>query len=438
MANWKSVLSSLKQKKVAVMLGLGFSSGLPFMLVGNTLGFWLRESGITLTTIGFMSWVGLAYSFKFIWSPLVDKVKIPFIGSKLGLRRGWLLFSQALVMTSLIAMSIVTPGTEVVLFTAFAALAAFASATQDIVVDAWRIEASKDGEEMSLLSSAYQLGYRAALLLTDAIILIIAAKVGWSMSYLGLGLIMAIGMISTFAALEPTTTLQAKNKEISSFDLRKIFDAIVGPFIAFFKQHGAMALLMLVTISLYRLPDFFMGPMANPFYKDAGLSLETIGAIRGSVGLIASIIGIAAAGLSAVRLGLAKTLVIGAIVGPGSNLAFAAMAMWGATDTSFAVAMAIDNFSSSFAGTALVGYMSSLTSLGYVATQYALLSSFYALLGKVTKGFSGILVDTFTQSYGQMPAYALFFTVTALVGIPVVILCFILIAKNKDKARAAT
>ena len=410
--SWKDVLRSLKQPKVAVMLLLGFSSGLPFLLVGNTLGFWLREGGITLTTIGFMSWVGLAYSFKFIWAPLIDKVQVPILGKKLGLRRGWLVVSQLLVMLSLAGMSMVQPEGGIALFTGLAALAAFASATQDIVVDAWRIEVSENGDEMALLSSAYQLGYRAAILTTDSLILLVAAKVGWAKSYLLMGAVMAVGILATLKAIEPIKP-NLPNQPLplseSNFSFRKIFDAIVGPFIAFFKQHGSKAFLMLAAISLYRLADFFMGPMANPFYKDLQISLETIGAVRGSVGLVASIVGVAVGGLSAVRLGLTRTLVIGAIIGPGSNLAFAALAYWGSSDLGFAVAMGIDNFSSAFAGTALIGYMSSLTSLGYVATQYALLSSFYALLGKVIKGFSGTVVDSLALTYGQMPAYAIFF-----------------------------
>lgn len=429
--SWKDVLRSLKKPKVAVMLALGFSSGLPFMLVGNTLGFWLREGGITLTTIGFLSWVGLAYSFKFLWAPLIDKVRVPLIGKKLGLRRGWLLISQVLIGAALIGMAMVQPGGDIALFTGLAALAAFASSTQDIVVDAWRIEVSDDGDEMAMLSSAYQLGYRAAMLLTDALILIIATYIGWSTSYIAMGLTMSVGLLATFAAVEPNQSASPADQKTHKLDLRGIYDAIAGPFIAFFQQHGSMALLMLATVSLYRFADFFMGPMANPFYKDIGVSGETIGSIRATVGLISSIVGVTVGGISAVRLGLTRTLVIGAVIGPASNLAFAGLAIWGASTEGFAIAMAIDNFSGAFAGTALVGYMSSLTNFGYVATQYALLSSFYTLLGKFTKGFSGLLVDSLKVGRELMQAYAIFFTITALVGIPAMILCMILIAKSK-------
>ncbi|WP_445291989.1 AmpG family muropeptide MFS transporter [Bdellovibrio sp. BCCA] len=423
-------LRAVTRPKVAIMLALGFSSGLPFMLVGNTLGFWLRESGITLATIGFLSWVGLAYSLKFLWAPLIDKADAPLIGKWLGRRRGWMVVSQILVALGLLGMAMVKPEGGLWLFTGLAALAAFASATQDIVVDAWRIEVSDASEDMALLSSAYQLGYRASLLLTDALILIIAASVGWALSYTVMGALMAIGLIATFLAVEPGRNITG-HETGTMWNLRGIFDAVCGPFIAFFKQHGKKALLILAAVSLYRLSDFMMGPMANPFYADIGITKETVGAVRGSIGLIASVIGVAAGGLSAVRFGFITTLLVGAVIGPASNLGFSLLAMVGPSNEVFTAAMVIDNFASGFAGTALVGYMSSLTTFGYTATQYALLSSFYALLGKVLKGFSGVMVQTFSEGRSLMQGYALFFLSTALVGIPALLLCILLVRSNK-------
>nr|WP_295905674.1 MFS transporter [uncultured Bdellovibrio sp.] len=428
--SWMQTLRAVTRPKVAIMLALGFSSGLPFMLVGNTLGFWLRESGITLATIGFLSWVGLAYSLKFLWAPLIDKADAPLIGKWLGRRRGWMVISQILVALGLLGMAMVKPEGGLWLFTGLAALAAFASATQDIVVDAWRIEVSDASEDMALLSSAYQLGYRASLLLTDALILIIAASVGWALSYTVMGALMAVGLIATFLAVEPGRNITG-HETGTMWNLRGIFDAVCGPFIAFFKQHGKKALLILAAVSLYRLSDFMMGPMANPFYADIGITKETVGAVRGSIGLIASVIGVAAGGLSAVRFGFITTLLVGAVIGPASNLGFSLLAMVGPSNEVFTAAMVIDNFASGFAGTALVGYMSSLTTFGYTATQYALLSSFYALLGKVLKGFSGVMVQTFSEGRSLMEGYALFFLSTALVGIPALLLCILLVRSNK-------
>ncbi|KYG69243.1 MFS transporter [Bdellovibrio bacteriovorus] len=428
--SWTQTLRAVTRPKVAIMLALGFSSGLPFMLVGNTLGFWLRESGITLATIGFLSWVGLAYSLKFLWAPLIDKANAPIIGKLLGRRRGWMVLSQILIGAALFGMSVIKPEGGLMLFTGLAALAAFASATQDIVVDAWRIEVSDASEDMALLSSAYQLGYRASLLLTDALILIVAASVGWAVSYSIMGALMAVGLVATLLAVEPGRNL-TQQQTGTIWTARGIFDAVCGPFIAFFKQHGNKALLILAAVSLYRLSDFMMGPMANPFYADIGITKETVGAVRGSVGLIASVVGVAAGGLAAVRFGFVSTLLVGAVIGPASNLGFALLALMGARNDVFTAAMIIDNFASGFAGTALVGYMSSLTTFGYTATQYALLSSFYALLGKVLKGFSGVMVQTFSEGKSLMEGYALFFVSTALVGIPALLLCILLVRSNR-------
>lgn len=427
---WLDTLKSLARPKVAIMLALGFSSGLPFMLVGNTLGYWLRESGIELATIGFLSWVGLAYSLKFLWAPLIDKVNAPIFGSLLGRRRGWMLIAQILIGICLIGMSLLKPQGGLMAFTALAALAAFASATQDIVVDAWRIEISDISEDMALLSSSYQLGYRAALLVTDAVILIVAASVGWALSYSAMGVLMAVGVIATLCAREPKRESSA-TEATPIWTPRGLMDAIVGPFISFFKQHGNKALLILAAVSLYRLSDFVMGPMANPFYADLGVTKETVGAVRGSIGLISSVIGVAAAGVTAVRFGFISTLLIGAVIGPASNLGFSILAMMGPRTDIFTTAMIIDNFATGFAGTALVGYMSSLTTFGYTATQYALLSSFYALLGKVLKGFSGVTVQKLSEGHNLMEAYAWFFLGTALIGIPALLLCILLVRSNK-------
>ncbi len=445
---WARVVRNLRQPKVLVMLLLGFSSGIPIYLVGNTLGYWMRENAIELSTIGFLSWVGLAYSLKFLWAPLVDKLDAPLFGRWLGRRRGWMLLAQLVVAAALTGMALVQPqegrlllaGVELdqlLVFGALALVVAFASATQDIVIDAWRIESADSNEQQGLLTSTSTLGYRGALLVTDALILILAAQAGWSLSYLVMAALMGVGVFATLMAREPAGSVQAAAAPHPAlFTPQGLFDAVVGPFVAFFRQHGSWALLMLAVISLYRLPDFVMGPMANPFYADLGIAKETVGAVRGTFGLVATIVGIAAAGLCAVRFGFIPTLVAGAVLGPGSNLAFAYLALHGADDGVFTAAMVIDNFCNGFAGVALVGYMSSLTNIGYTATQYALLSSFYALLGKVLKGFSGVTVETLENGRTLLEAYSLFFVGTALVGIPAVVLCIVLASRQPRPAAA--
>jgi PAT family beta-lactamase induction signal transducer AmpG len=424
------VIRALRRPKVAVMLGLGFSSGLPFLLSGNTFGYWLADAGTTRTTIGFMSWVGWAYAFKVLWAPFLDRLDAPILGRLLGRRRGWMLIAQALVAAALAGMAIVGASGGLLALAGFAVVVAFASATQDIVVDAWRIEAAEDSDELGLLSATYQLGYRAALLVTDALILISAEKLGWPMSYAVMAVLMTIGLAATWFAIEPKTTDQILPP---LWTRRGMFDAIIGPFVAFFRAHGAFALLMLTTILLYRLPDFVMGPMANPFYKDLGLTKIDVGVVRGTVGLTFSLIGIASGGLFALRFGLWRALIAGQIVQSLAVASYAALAFVGPDLRIFGAVMACDSFGISFAGVALVTYMSSLTSLGYTATQYALLSSTYAFLGKFLKGFSGLAVDWLAQGRELLTAYAIFFAGCGAIGIPSLVLCFFLLSAHRKR-----
>ncbi len=431
------VLRALGRPKVGVMLALGFGSGLPFLLTGNTFGYWLREEGTSLKAIGFLSWVGLAYSVKYLWAPLVDRLDAPLLGRWLGRRRGWMLISQILVALGLAGMALTGPHAGLTTVGIFAVVVAFASATQDIVVDAWRIEAAENGEELGLLSSAYQLGYRAALLATDALILAAATRIGWSHSYLGAALCMGIAVWATLRALEPERADAVMKGKAPLWTPSGFFDAVVGPFIDFFRTHKEFGVLMLAAVALYRLPDFVMGPMANPFYHDIGLTKDAVAAVRGSVGLVAAIIGIAAGGLSALRLGFTRTLILGAILQPIAVAAFALLTVSKGHVGVFSAVMAADNFAMSFAGVALVSYMSSLTSLGYTATQYALLSSTYAMLGKFLKGFSGAVVESLSASHGLMAAYAIFFVGAGLVGVPALVLFIILSVRQTASARLA-
>ena len=424
---WRDVLVSFREPRVLAMLALGFSAGLPFLLTGNTLGAWLRDAGTELAAIGFLSWVGLAYSLKFVWAPLLDRVELPVLG-RLGKRRSWILLAQAGVIAGLVAMTLIGPEGGLVLFGVFALVVAFSSATQDIAIDAWRIEVSRTAEELGLMSAAYQLGYRAAMLVTNAFIFNIAARTGWELSYGLMALLVGVGVAAALLASEPSTETSAVARAkaaaapiVPIWTLRGLHDAVVAPFVLFFRAHGTKALLLLAAISLYRLPDFIMGPMVNPFYTDLGLSRDAIGAMRAGVGLWGTIAGVAAGGFCAVRLGFVPTLVLGAFLAPASNLGLTAMALTGADLGVFAAALTVENFSEGFAGTALIAWMSSLTTFGYAATQYALLSSFYAILGKVLKGLSGVAVEALGRNMDLILAYGVFFACTAAVGIPSVL-----------------
>ena len=435
----KAGLSAYLQPKTLTMLVLGFSSGLPFLLVGNTLGYWLRDEGTSLAAISFLSWVGFAYSFKFLWAPIIDRVDAPGLGW-LGRRRSWMVLAEVLVGLAFVAMAIVDTKYGLVTLGAFALIAAFAAATQDIVIDAWRIESAANNDELGLLSSAYQFGFRVAMLATDALILVVAERLGWPVSYAIYGAAMGIGLAATLVAREPARAdmvMDAKAAQAPLWTLRGLFDAIAGPFIAFFKTYGVIALLMLLAISLYRVPDFMMGPMVNPFYHDIGLTKDTVAAVRSTVSLLASFAGIAAGGFWALRFGYINALIVGGVLQAISIAAFAVLAYSKTDITIFTGIMALDSFSTSFAGVALVSYMSSLTSLGYTATQYALLTSTYTLLGKFMKGLSGSIVEWLTAGSDLMHAYAVFFVTCGLVGIPGLILFLILAGVHRRRAAAA-
>ena len=406
------------------MLALGFSSGLPFLLTANTFGYWLRDEGTSLKAIGFISWVGFAYAFKVYWSPLVDRVDVPLLG-RLGRRRGWMLLCQILVAIGLLGMSFVGVKAGLGVIGAFALLTAFASATQDIAIDAWRIEAASDAEEVGLMTSAAQLGYRIALLVTDAAIIAAAERVGWSLSYVAMAVLMTIGVAATFFAFEPARADAVLHQKPPLWSARGLIDAVIGPFVDFFAKHKVAGLVILLMVALYRLPDFVMGPMYNPYYHDLGITKDTVAVVRGSFGLVATFLGLAAAGLCTVKFGMLRTLIVGLVLEGIGTAAFALLAFH-PDATLFAAVMSLDSFAQSFAGVALVTYMSSLTSLGYTATQYAMLSSTYAILGKLLKGFSGVAVDTLTPTYGLLGAYATAFLVTGLTAIPPLLLIVLL------------
>ena len=422
------VLRHLRKPRVLTMLALGFSSGLPFLLTAGTFGYWLRDEGTTLKAIGFLSWVGLAYTFKFLWSPVVDRADVPILGKIFGRRRGWMVLTQLIIAAGLIAMAIIRPDGGLAAIGTAALVVAFASATQDIVIDAWRIEAAEDSEELGLLSAAYQLGYRIAIIVSDALILIIANHLGWPFSYGVMAVLMSVGLFASFRALEPTRTERAAQAQTGVtaaplWSARGFADAIVGPFMEFFRVYGWMALVMFLFITTYRLPEFMMGPMATPFYHDLGLSKDVVGAVRGSFGLAGSFTGIALGGLIMAQVGFMRGLLVGGILQALAVASFSILAVFGGNPTLFGLVMFFDNMGVAACGVALVTYMSTLTSIGYTATQYALLSSAYAFLGKFLKGFSGAIVEGL-EGAGRtlMEAYGVFFVLCGAIEIPALIL----------------
>ena len=484
------------------MLLLGFSAGLPLLLVFGTLSFWLREAGVDRTTIGYLSWVGLAYGFKWVWAPLVDRLPIPVLTRLLGRRRSWLLLSQVTIMVALTGMAMTDPRLSLLPMVWCALAVAFASATQDIALDAFRIE-SADVKRQAALAAAYQTGYRIAMIWAGAGVLWIAARAeipgaasyqphAWRAAYLAMAASMLLGVVTVLLSPEPaarsreadnaeTLLTQARFKATGvplyglvllatllllafalvlapsavgvGFDMvyatyfapvllyaaalvalamngRRVrisqklvpaaawfTHAFLIPFADFVSRYGKQAMLILALIAVYRISDVVMGIMANPFYVDMGYTKDEVAAVTKIYGVIMTLVGAFAGGALALRFGVMRVLMLGAILSAGSNLLFAWLGTRGHDVNALIFVISADNLSSGIASAAFIAYLSSLTNVNYSATQYALFSSMMLLLPKFLAGYSGKFVDAF--------GYSQFFTATAWLGAPVVLLVWL-------------
>ena len=483
--------SSIRTNTIALFF-LGVSSGLPLLLVFGTLSVWLREAGIERATIGFLSWAGLSYGFKFIWAPLVDSLKLPVLSTLLGRRRAWMLLSQTIIIVALIWIALQDPQQShinFVLLAMGAVLLGFASATQDIVIDAYRIDIAPD-DQQALLAGITIAGYRIGMLFAGAGALEISAWLGdegsysyssWQTAYLCMAVLMLIGVGTTLLIKEPISAIsQVSIKNhlslfvhfiflitvfvISFINLGFLFDqfeieskltnfsisvirlllsvciaAFIGsllsrfgllskqefnsvyisPFTEFFTRYGKLALFLLLIICLYRTSDIVMGVMAKVFYTDMGYSKTQISRITFIFGTIVSLVGGIFGGLLAFRYGIIKILLLGAVVASLSNLIFIYLANL-SEPSSLVLALAIvgDNLSGGLAGGVAVAFLSSLVSKQFSATQYAAFSSITLLVPKLLAGYSGEIVD----SVGYSP----FFIITAVMGIPVIILILLI------------
>jgi len=407
--------SDLADRRVALMLALAFATGLPFLLVFATLSVRLREAGVALHTIGMFSWLGLAYTLKFLWAPFVDAIDIPVLAKRFGRRRAWMMASQVFVAVALVGSGASDPATGIAWTALFTFLIAFGSATQDIVIDAWRIDAAPD-ERQGIMVAAYQLGYRLALLAAGAGALYIAQFVDWQTSYAVMGALMSVGLVATF--LSPVVdrrpdAMPGADAGPKRFDFVR---AVKEPVVDLYARMGPVLVTVLVLIALYRMSDFLAGVMSNPLYVDLGFTKVQIANVSKVYGVIVAIVGAFAGGIMVARFGLFASMLAGSATQAISHLAFAWLSTQGASLPALVIAISMDNFSQSFAGTILVTYMSGLTGAGFAATQYALLSSVYAMPGKLVAGASGFMVE----AYG----YAVFFCLTAAILIPVTVLIF--------------
>jgi len=435
--SWREAISIYARPRVLGMIFLGFAAGLPFLLVFSTLSAWLRDEGIARTTIGFFSWVGITYSIKVFWAPVVDRVPLFVLTRLLGKRRSWLLLAQAVIATGLVGMALTDPHTNLRGIALFALLVAFGSATQDITVDAYRIEAV-DRQLQGAMAATYVLGYRLALLVAGAGAFYIADASNWSVAYLAMALLMGVGIVTTLVIREPehqgdarVNALEAQLEKAVGVRNRPtglarfvawFTDAVISPFVEFFSRNGSLAILILLLVGAYKLSDITMGVMANPFYLDLGFSKTDIANVTKVFGFFMTITGAGLGGVLVVRFGILRPLLAGAILIAATNLLFVWLAVSEPKLSTLALVVSADNLSGGFATSAFIAYLSSLTNTTYTATQYALFSSLMTLPAKFIGGFAGWIVDS--------AGYATFFLYAGLLGLPAILLVIYLLQRQ--------
>ncbi|RCU49276.1 MFS transporter [Corallincola holothuriorum] len=455
LTRWRAAVAVYGQRSMLHMLIFGFSCGLPYMLVFATLSFWLREAEVSRSAIGYFSWILVVYGMKWLWAPLVDRLKLPLLHRLLGRRRSWIGLAQTAIALSLLGLAWLDPALSLQNFALCTLLVAWFSATQDIAIDAYRIEIAPQ-EEQGSLAAAYMLGYRLAMILSGAGALYLAAwfstgegydPVGWSHAYIVMAGIMGLCLLNTLLSQEPVQSSASieKDEEDAALALERTahlplpiqrmlswcYGALLCPFIDFFRRYRWQAFWLLLLIGTYRISDIFMGVMANPFYVDLGYSKEQVASVAKVFGVIMTLIGTGIGGLLVTRFGCRPILTLGAILVVATNQLFAVMAWLAAALTpecaniaceapSIYWLMAVisaDNISAGIATAAFIAFLSSLTNVAYSATQYALFSSLMVLFPKFLAGFSGVLVDDM--------GYVWFFTIASLIGLPVLLLIWL-------------
>ena len=402
--------------KIISFSGYGFASGLPYVLIFITLTAWLRDSGIDLSLIGFISWIMLTYSLKFLWAPFVDKSPTKLFRN-FGHRRSWIITMQLLIIISLIALSFINPVTDLTIFALLAFIIALAGSIQDIAIDAYRIESAKL-EDQGNLAAGYQFGYRVAILVGSSFALIFAESYSWAFAYQLMALLMIINILISISI-----SSEKQNLDLVKLDYEK---SLMEPIKDFFNRFGVkMASILLLIVSTYRLTDIVMGPMANPFYIDMGYTLSEIGYVVKVIALVGTIIGVFVGGILVKKAGLYKSLLTGAILVMLTNLLFSYAAINDKDVLMLASIVASDSFAAGIVGTVNITFLTSLVSSKYTGFQYALLTSLMAFLGKVFGGFSGVLVENFQSLYGFTYGWMSFYIFTSMLAIPAIFLIYI-------------
>ena len=396
------------------MVFLGFSAGLPHPLLFATLTLWLASAEVSISEITMFGWVGIIYAIKFLWAPMLDRLRLPGLTSLIGQRRSWMLLTQAIILVGLIYMSFLQPESDLIFLAYMSIIVAFASASQDVAIDSYRI-AIAESKFQAVLGASYQLGYRISALTSGAGALYLASFYDWKLTYQIMSMFMLVGIMTVIMIPESTKPFEKNN---NSGWLKK---TLIEPFAEFFKRNGYWSLFLLMFIAIYRVSDLIIGIAANPFYADLGFNLSEIATVTKVFGFTITIIGAFIGGLTVARFGISKLLIISSILLTATNLFFLFLNNAGPSLPALVLTISADNFALGFSGTVFIAFLSSLTSRYFTASQYALFTSVMFLPGITLSGFSGQIIES--------SGWSTLFIYSALLGIPS-IACSLLIVKK--------
>ena len=396
------------------MVFLGFSAGLPHPLLFATLTLWLASAEVSISEITMFGWVGIIYAIKFLWAPMLDRLRLPGLTSLIGQRRSWMLLTQAIILVGLIYMSFLQPESDLIFLAYMSIIVAFASASQDVAIDAYRIEIA-ESKFQAVLGASYQLGYRISALTSGAGALYLASFYDWKLTYQIMSMFMLVGIMTVIMIPESTKPFEKNN---NSGWLKK---TLIEPFAEFFKRNGYWSLFLLMFIAIYRVSDLIIGIAANPFYADLGFNLSEIATVTKVFGFTITIIGAFIGGLTVSRFGIGNLLIISSILLTVTNLFFLFLNNAGPSLPALVLTISADNFALGFSGTVFIAFLSSLTSRYFTASQYALFTSVMFLPGITLSGFSGQIIES--------SGWSTLFIYSALLGIPSIV-CSLLIVKK--------
>ncbi len=403
-SRWSKAATIYFDRKLITILAMGFASGLPFLLTSVTLSAWLAQAGIAKTLIGFMSWASSVYALKFLWSPIVDRANLPVLTKLLGRRRAWMVIAQLMCIGAMIGLGLTNPAENLGVTAAWVVALAFASATQDIVIDAYRIEYLEQSQ-FGAGAAMTTLGYRIGVLASGGGALILADAAGWAVSYAVMGALMVVGLITTFVSPEPQSNTAPQKIENYAVWVK---EAVAKPFSDFMSRPNAWAILAF--IALYKYGDALLAIMSNPFYVDLGFTLTQIGLVTKTYGVAMTMIGSFVGGILVMRFGLMPTLFWGGVAMGASNLLYVLLAALGNNLPAFIAVISVENFANGLGGVAAIAYLSSLCNVAFTATQYALMTSFMAFTRTILASGGGWLADKVD--------WMTYFTITTFAAIP--------------------